>query len=219
MTSVKVCGLCRPEDAAAAVAAGASYVGVILSAHGPRALDEARARAVLAERGAARAVGVFVDEPLDRIVACAERLRLGALQLHGRETIADVGMLRSRTDASIWKSVRVRDARGAREAVAAWTSHVDGLLLDGWSPHAAGGTGTAFEWEALHDVRALVPEHVTLVVAGGLSAENVARAIEVLAPDVVDVSSGVETGPGEKSEEKIRAFVAAARMQRKEAAT
>src|SRR5690606_5050408 len=72
MTQVKVCGLCRPEDAAAAVAAGASHIGVILSAQGPRALDEARARSVLSRRGSARAVGVLVDEPVDRIAALAE---------------------------------------------------------------------------------------------------------------------------------------------------
>lgn len=214
MTQVKVCGLCRPEDAAAAVAAGASHIGVILSAQGPRALDEARARSVLSRRGSARAVGVLVDEPVDRIAALAEELHLDVLQLHGAETVEDVRALRSRTVASIWKSIRVRDAHDARESIAAWAEHADGLLLDGWSPHAAGGTGTAFEWEALRDVRAQIPAHVTLVVAGGLTADNVASAIRLLSPDIVDVSSGVETEPGIKSHERIRAFVAASREQK-----
>ena len=157
---------------------------------------------------------VLVDEPVDRIAALAEELHLDVLQLHGAETVEDVRALRSRTVASIWKSIRVRDAHDARESIAAWAEHADGLLLDGWSPHAAGGTGTAFEWEALRDVRAQIPAHVTLVVAGGLTADNVASAIRLLSPDIVDVSSGVETEPGIKSHERIRAFVAASREQK-----
>jgi len=216
MTAVKVCGLCRPEDAAAAAAAGVAHVGVILSACGPRALDESRASRVLDERGAARAVGVFVDESVERVAALAEWLRLDTVQLHGNESIEQVSELRARTDAAIWKAVRVRDGQTARAELAAWTSHVDGILLDGWSAHAAGGTGASFDWHSLHDVRAQVPAHVTLVVAGGLRADNVAHAIAALAPDVVDTSSGVETEPGVKSHEKIRAFVLAARVQREE---
>ena len=216
MTAIKVCGLCRPEDAAAAVAAGAAHIGVILSAHGPRALDESRASLVVGERGAARAVGVFVDEPVERVVALAERLRLDTLQLHGSESLEEVSELRARTDAAIWKAVRVRDAQTAGEEVAAWTSHVNGVLLDGWSAHAAGGTGASFDWQALHRVRTQVPAHVTLVVAGGLHADNVMQAITALAPDVVDTSSGVETDPGVKSHEKIRAFVLATRAQQEE---
>ena len=217
MTQIKVCGLCRPGDAAAAVSAGASHLGVILSAHGPRALDEQRAREVLEARGAAHAVGVFVDEPAERVVALSRGLGLDTLQLHGSETIADVRALRVRTGAAIWKAVRVRDAGMAREMVAVWASHADGILLDGWSDHAAGGAGASFDWGALCDVRALVPAHVTFIVAGGLRADNVAAAIDALSPDVVDVSSGVEEQPGMKSQEKMRAFIAAAKRMQMEA--
>ncbi len=211
MTQIKVCGLCRPEDAASAVDAGASHVGIILSEDGPRVLDERRARLVLGERGAARAVGVFVDEPAERIVSLARALDLDVLQLHGRETIADARALRSRTGAAVWKAVRVRDAGTARDTIAGWAGHADGILLDGWSARAAGGTGARFDWSALRDVRAVVPEDVLLIVAGGLNADNVGAAVDALAPDMVDVSSGVEERPGVKSPEQIRAFVAAAR--------
>lgn len=217
MTCVKICGLCRPADAAAAVQAGATYLGVILSVQGPRALDEGRARAVLAARGGAHAVGVVVDEPVDRTAALAAALALDVIQLHGGEGAAHVRALREATPAALWKAVRVRDAHGARAEVQRWAGLVDGVLLDGWSPAAAGGTGSVFDWAPLADVRSLLPAHAQLIVAGGLHAGNVGRAIEALAPDVVDTSSGVETLPGEKSAERMRAFVAAADAQRKEA--
>jgi phosphoribosylanthranilate isomerase len=170
---------------------------------------------VLAARGAARTVGVFVDEPAERVARLVERLALDVVQLHGSERPEDVRALRDGAGVTIWKAVRVRAAAGARETIAAWASHVDGVLLDGYSSAGAGGTGTRFDWDALTDVRELVPVGVTLGIAGGLHAGNVANAIEVLGPDLVDTSSGVEVRPGVKSHERIRAFVEAARVQRK----
>ncbi len=217
MTRVKICGLCRPADAAAAEAAGASYLGVILSAHGPRALDERRAREVLAARGSAQAVGVVVDEPVARMAQLAEALALDVIQLHGDEDEAHVRALRGAVPAALWKAVRVRDPRTALAEARRWSGLVDGLLLDGWAPAAAGGTGSAFDWNALAGVRSVLGPDVMLVMAGGLHAGNVTRAITALAPDVVDSSSGVEAAPGEKSAERVRAFVAAAHAARKEA--
>ena len=218
MTQVKICGLCRAQDAATAAASGARYLGVVLSACGPRAQEPAGASAVLRERGGAAAVGVFVGEAPERVARMAELLSLDVVQLHGDEQPSTIAALRRLTDAAVWKAVRVRDAAAARRDIVRFAEHVDGVLLDGWSAGALGGSGTRFAWDALTDVRRLLPAGVQLIAAGGLDAGNVGEAIAALEPDVVDVSSGVEVRPGEKSEAKVRAFIASARRALREAA-
>lgn len=218
MTQVKVCGLCSAHDAASAVGSGARYLGVVLSARGPRAQEPSGAAAVLRERGRAAAVGVFVDEAPERVAELAELLALDVIQLHGDEAPTRIAALRRLTRAAVWKAIRVRDAAAARHDIVHYAEHVDGVLLDGWSPGAVGGTGTRFAWDALTDVRSVLPAGVQLIVAGGLHAGNVGEAIAALQPDVVDVSSGVEVRPGEKSETKVRAFIASAQRACKEAA-
>ena len=168
-------------------------------------------RGILAARGDAQAVGVFVDEAIDRISVLADALRLGVLQLHGSETIDDTWALRSSTAAKIWKAIRVRYAQEARALIEEWTPHVDGILLDGWSPNGAGGTGTRFDWQAMRDVRTHVPAHVKVIAAGGLRVDNVREAIAALSPDIVDVSSGVESAPGRKDAGLIAEFCQAVR--------
>lgn len=216
MTAVKICGLCRADDAAAAAAAGAQYLGVILSAQGPRAQSAAQAAAVLAARGGAAAVGVFVDEPAARVIELARALRLDVVQLHGHESPSMIDEVRAAAAVTVWKAVRVRDAAAAREEIARYAAHVDGILLDAWSDRGAGGTGTLFDWHALADVRSALAPSTRLILAGGLDAENVRAAIAAIGPDVVDVSSGVEVRPGEKSEASMRTFIERARSTRKE---
>ncbi len=216
MTRVKVCGLCRAEDAAYAAHAGASWLGVILSAHGPRALDAAAAARVLAVRGGAAAVGVFVDEPAARVAQVARTLSLDVVQLHGAESVEHIAEIRAAAGVQIWKAIRVREAGAARARIAAYAPHVDGILLDAFTERAAGGTGTSFDWSQLAGVRTLLGASVRLIVAGGLRAENVSQAIAQLEPDVVDVSSGVEARPGEKSHERVRAFIETVHTTRKE---
>jgi phosphoribosylanthranilate isomerase len=133
------------------------------------------------------------------------------LQLHGAETPEEAAELRAAGPWRVWKAVRVRDEEDLLDAVDLYAEVVDGLLLDGWSAHAEGGTGTRFDWDDVAPHRVLLPETCELIVAGGLTSESVAHMVDVLRPDVVDVSSGVESAPGRKSASKMAAFVASAR--------
>lgn len=206
---VKICGLGRRADVEAAAEAGADYAGLVL-AESPRRLAPAEA-AELA--GAARAagllpVGVFVDRPVPEVAGLADRLGLAAVQLHGDEDPAACASLRSE-GTEVWKAIRPRNREELERLVDRYAAHADALLVEGWSPEAAGGTGTGFphEWLA-GDAR---PAGLRIVLAGGLDPENVGGAVQGVRPDVVDVSSGVESAPGRKDPGRIRAFVRAAR--------
>ena len=207
-TEIKFCGLTRAEDAREAVALGARYVGVIF-ASGPRRLTAERAAEVLDRVPAnVRRVGVFADTAADGIVAVAESLGLGAVQLHGEVDARLVDALRARFDGEIWSVLRVRDAQLPASA-AEFFSTADAVLLDAHVSGMLGGTGVALPWEQLvEDLVALRNggNGARLVLAGGLKAENVGEAIRLLRPDVVDVSSGVETAPGIKDHARMRAF-------------
>ncbi|HEX7091459.1 MAG TPA: indole-3-glycerol phosphate synthase TrpC [Longimicrobiales bacterium] len=208
---VKICGLCRPEDARAAVEAGADYVGVVLAPGGPRSQTVASAKAIFQAAAGARRVGVFVDASTEEAASAARALGLAVLQLHGSEPPEQVAALAAAGPWQVWKAVRPRRREDVAAAVDAYGGVAAALLLDGWHPTRAGGTGTTFPWDDVAPARGLVPRGVRLVVAGGLTADNVAAAVGRLAPDVVDVSSGVESRPGVKSAERVRDFVAAAR--------
>ncbi|MBI4544801.1 MAG: phosphoribosylanthranilate isomerase [Gemmatimonadetes bacterium] len=208
---VKICGLCRPGDAAAAVAAGADYLGVILSPGRPRSRSLDEAAQVLAAGGAARRVGVFVNEGAEEIRLIAERLGLAVLQLHGAEPPDALSRLREPGAWEVWKAVRPRSGGEFLAALDAYGAVSDGLLLDGWHARAPGGAGARFPWTEVARLRDRLPPGMRLVVAGGLTAANVAAAVSLLLPDVVDVSSGVERQVGQKEPELMRAFVAAAR--------
>jgi phosphoribosylanthranilate isomerase len=119
--------------------------------------------------------------------------------------------LRRRGKWDIWKAVRVRDPEDVTRAVEALGDCVDGLLLDGWHPDRPGGSGASFSWEDVSVVRDRIPSHLKVIVAGGLTPENVAAAVHTLRPDVVDVSSGVELEIRRKDRELVRAFIRNAR--------
>jgi phosphoribosylanthranilate isomerase len=208
---VKICGVCSPRDAALVREAGADVVGVILDAPGPRRRTDAQARRIYAAAAGLLRAGVFQDAAVGAVVARASALSLDIVQLHGDESAAAVTAVRAAGPWAVWKAIRVRDADAVREACVRWADRVDGVLVDAYSPGAAGGTGLRFDWEAVAARRPALPPGVAFIVAGGLRATNVARAIAVLGPDVVDVSSGVERAPGEKAPAEVGAFVAAAR--------
>jgi phosphoribosylanthranilate isomerase len=211
--AIKFCGLTRRADAELACAAGAAYLGVILAPGGRRTLSAPVAAEVVRDLPAA-AVGVFVDQSTDEVCESAESIGLGVLQLHGAERPGMIEQLRARGPWRIWKAVRPRTAEEFLAALEEYAGVVDALLLDGWSAAAPGGTGARFPWEVMAPLRERVPAGVALVAAGGMRPENVAEAIRLLSPDVVDVSSGVETAPGEKSAALIREFAAAVRVNR-----
>lgn len=213
-TVVKICGLVQPSDAAAAAAAGARYVGAIL-AGGPRHLSPSAARDVFTQAGTATRVVVVGHEPVDDIVRSAMAAGADVVQLHGDPSPRMVLDLRERWPGGIWAVLRVPphafDAVRAAELFAV----ADGVVLDTFVPGPLGGTGVPFDWRALaaplRQIRAAPESCALLVLAGGLTPENVQTGIRVLAPDVVDVSSGVESAPGIKDHTRLQRFIAAAR--------
>lgn len=208
---MKFCGLTRAADAACAGALGAAYLGVIF-AGGPRRRTAAEARALfdgVANAGPVRRVGVFGDQSAADIAAIAAEAGLQVVQLHGASGPALVESLRPSFRGEIWRVVRVRGAahpEALREAAAG----VEGLVLDAHVDGQLGGTGVTLDWSALAAALAAAARPARLILAGGLTPANVGEAVRLVSPDVVDVSSGVESAPGIKDHERMRAFVSAA---------
>lgn len=210
---VKICGLTRRADAAEAARAGADFLGVVLVPSSPRHVETARAREVVAGLEAIPVV-VVADAPPEAVARAAEIVGAGVVQLHGGESPDDLLRLRELGGWRLWKALRVRDPADLEDAVEPFVGVADGILLDGWDPDRLGGTGTAFSWEDVGPVRERISPGLTVVAAGGLTPGNVTRAVRSLSPHVVDVSSGVESRPGVKDVEKLRAFVENARAAR-----
>lgn len=206
---VKICGLTRRSDAELAASSGARYGGAIFATGGKRSVTPTTVAEIFVGLSLVR-VGVFVDEDPIRLAEAAKTAGLDVIQLHGSESGLEASAIRSMGEWAVWKAIRVREPSQLAAAVDEYAGRVDGLLLDGWSPDAPGGTGTRFDWDALAAERETLPGELKLIIAGGLSPNNVARAIELLRPDVVDVSSGVELSPGVKDPAAIPAFIAAA---------
>jgi len=215
--AVKICGLTRPEDAAAASAAGARYVGAIL-AGGPRLVTPEGARSVFAQAATATRVVVVGHEPVDDIVRGAMAAGADIVQLHGDPSPRMVLDLRERWPGGIWAVLRVPSGAFDAARAAALFAVADGVVLDAFVAGALGGTGVAIDWKGLQSPLAAVRERedssALLVLAGGLTPENVAIGNRLLSPDVVDVSSGVEVSPGIKDQLRVRRFIAAARGDR-----
>lgn len=210
MAEVKFCGMRREDDVRMAARLGAAYVGVVFTTS-PRRVTPEEAAAILAVLGDApvRRVGVFGTEPLDYIASTARTAGLHVVQLVGERDPADYRAIRDSLGLESWHVVRVRphalpglDADGFRLG--------DATLLDAWSPTALGGTGHSFDWGQAARQLDQLRQGRRLVLAGGLTPANVREAIDRLAPDVVDVSSGVELSPGAKDHVMMQAFVAAA---------
>lgn len=201
---VKICGVTSPEDARAAVDAGAAAIGLVFWSRSPRAVDLLAARRIAASLPPfVLRVGVFVDESPDAIARISDGVGLDLVQLHGGEPPEALATLPRRA----LKAVRV--GSGFRpEDVLRYAGHAAGLLLDSGDAALPGGTGRPFDWSVVAGLR----ERLGFVVlAGGLTPDNVATAIRAVRPDAVDVSSGVEAAPGRKDPAKMRAFVAAVR--------
>ena len=210
---VKVCGLMRAEDAAHAVATGADFLGAILSGGYPRSVAPGVARE-FTHPGGPRLVAVLVDELPGTAVATARAARASVLQLHGDEKPMVIDALRTEGVWQIWKALRPRSADELRRGIEAYADKVDALLLDGWHAGARGGAGARVSWELVESMRDDLPPGTALVLAGGLTPENVGEAVRRLRPDVVDVSSGVEIQVGRKDPARVERFIQAARGAR-----
>lgn len=198
-TRIKICGLRDRRDAAAAVAAGAWAVGVVF-ADGPRRVDVPTAARVLdGAEGAAR-VGVFVDPTLDDLRAAVEGCGLTHVQLHASPL--DAAGVRAALGCAVVRGVPFRAAGDVAAGAGA-----DITLYDAAVPGMHGGTGVRLDWAALAAAGPARP----FGVAGGLDPANVGAAIAALRPDLVDVSSGVESAPGVKDAGRIARFCAAVR--------
>ena len=207
----KVCGARSARDAAVAADAGADFVGVILSPGFLRSTDPAQAGGIYGAAPPARRVGVFVDSPPGEAAAIARRLALDVIQLSGSEPPGDVRRIAAAGPWQVWKTVHVRSGAPVADLVGPYARVAHGIVLDAWDPSLPGGTGRAFDWAASgRGVRDAFGA-ATFIAAGGMTPENAGAAIGALQPDVLDVSSGVESAPGSKDPAKVRAFVAAVR--------
>lgn len=198
-------------DAEAAVRLGADYAGVIF-AGGPRALDARRAREVLAptEGSTIARVGVFGDQSPDEISTMAAALELGVVQLHGVRSPEAIAGIALETGREAWAVVRIAGGT-VPEGLDALFACARGIVLDSGVPGTLGGTGTAFDWPAVRERIDRPRAGRRVILAGGLTPDNVQEGIRVLRPDVVDVSSGVEAAVGLKDHARMAAFVQAVR--------
>ena len=224
-TRVKICGITRLEDARLAVELGASALGFNFYPRSPRYITPAAASAIIRQLPPfVVTVGVFADETdAERVCAVAREARVGALQLHGpRFPAANGPIVNGRTAANIVRRYRVdgltvngmfgdypvilavpiRDRLEPEQFAA---SGVSAFLLDAFDPELIGGTGRTIDWALAREAKKFGP----VILAGGLTPENVGQAIRQVEPFAVDVASGVESAPGKKDPAKLRAFFAA----------
>ncbi len=203
---VKVCGITNAEDALAAVEAGAHALGFIFYEKSPRYIVPAVAACIIAELPPlVTPVGVFVNEGMATVRSIMDTCGLGMAQLHGDENVSYCRELAR----PAMKALRLKD-RGNLLALAEYQGRggVRGFVLDTFSELAYGGTGQLTDWALAADVAKSTP----ILLAGGLTPENVTEAIRTVRPYGVDVSSGVESAPGKKDHAKMRAFIHAVRV-------
>ena len=200
---VKICGITRMQDLQAAIAAGADAVGFVFAAGSPRAVQPEQAAALAAAVPAFVArVGLFLDQDHDEVARVLERVPLSLLQFHGRE---DPEFCR-RFGRPYIKALGMGAAADPGRAAAAFADAA-ALLLDSHAPGLPGGTGQAFDWNRVPRLGR------PLVLAGGLTPDNVRAAVERVRPWAVDVSSGVEDAPGIKNAGKIELFIREAKRE------
>ena len=193
---VKICGITRHQDAERAVRCGANALGFVFWPGSPRFIDPSKATAIVKDLPPfVTAVGLFVNQPSQHINEVATKVGLGAIQLHGDELPAQADEL----DRPVLKAVAL--ARATDEEIDRWPSRRL-LLVDAHDPVRRGGTGRTADWTRAAAVAARRP----IVLAGGLTAENVEEAIACVRPYAIDVSSGVEASPGVKDDAKLEAF-------------
>ena len=197
MVKVKICGITNVDDALHACACGADALGLVFYAESPRCVTPLQAREIVSALPPfVTTVGLFVNEAPRRVREIAADCGLDVIQLHGDEGPMECDIAPRR----VIKALRVKDAASLAGHE---TFQVSALLLDAWVAGAYGGTGERFNWELAAEVARLRP----VILAGGLTAENVAAAVRTVRPYGVDVSSGVEASPGRKDPEKVEAFI------------
>jgi phosphoribosylanthranilate isomerase len=204
---VKICGISNELDAVVAARAGADAIGLNFYAKSPRCVSETQAVAIIrALPPFVEPVGLFVNEPWEKVAAAARRLGLRTVQIHAdRMAPCPYAELR-------WLAARAVKDQGDLDDIKRledWplAQRPAAILLDANVPGLYGGTGQQAPWDLLADLKLETP----VILAGGLTPDNVAEAVRVVRPYGVDVASGVEARPGQKDHDKMRRFIAAAR--------
>jgi phosphoribosylanthranilate isomerase len=213
MSAIKFCGITRRADARKASELGAGYVGAILT-ESARRISPRSARDIYREAGErVRGVAVFRDEDIDEIAAAAEESGASIVQVHRAMSADDLSRLRSLFDGDIWTVVDVSPGEESKLRTA--DTHLgEGVLIDASVAGKSGGTGKPLDWQSLSSMVTRVRAGHLLIVAGGLNPSNVSAAIASLGPDVVDVSSGVESSPGMKDPVLMEQFANAVKSAR-----
>jgi len=203
MVRIKICGITNLEDALLAARLGAHALGFIFYSLSPRKVEPEVARGIIAQLPPlVLSVGVFVDEEAAVMRDLADRVGLDWLQLHGQESPDYCRSLGRR----VIKGFRIKD-EASLASLADYQGAAQAFLLDTYRSGQAGGTGETFDWQLACQAKKYGP----IILAGGLTPENVAQAIKIAQPQAVDVASGVEAAPGKKDPQKLRAFFAAVR--------
>ena len=206
---VKICGITKSDQAEAIAEMGVSALGFICVPNTPRYIDPAQIRIVTnALPASVDRVGVFLDASMAEICQVVRSTGLNCVQLHGGESPEFCHAFKSAIPKiKLIKALRIRSQESLKQ-VDNYCAGVDAVLLDAYDPKLAGGTGKTINWEMLKDFRPNCPWWL----AGGLSPENVAIALQHLQPDGIDVSSGVEIAPGNKDLDRVRQLLEAVRQ-------
>lgn len=208
---IKICGLSTPETLAAALDAGADMVGFVRYPKSPRhvTLDLGH-RLALQAKGRAQRVVLLVDPGDEEVAQAVEAINPDLIQLHGHETPERVAEIRSMVRRPVMKALGIAE-KGDLTALETYAGGAEPILLDAKPPRTEealpGGNGVSFDWGLLNGL----DPRLSFMLSGGLNPDNVAEAIRLTRPFAVDVSSGVESGPGLKDPVRIKAFVKAAR--------
>ncbi len=213
MTWIKICGITNLEDALTAVESGADALGFVFYEKSPRRIDPDKVRQIVREVPAGiEKVGVFVNQTEDTISRTAQQASLSGVQLHGDNEDPHVAdLVAQRSQLKIFAAIAMNGPNPQGWAMTWRPEVVHGFLLDSGSSSVLGGTGKTFDWLTSIDGINVIKRLGNVVLAGGLTPANVHDGMRITRPWGVDVSSGVESKPGKKDPEKIRAFVSAVR--------
>jgi phosphoribosylanthranilate isomerase len=203
MVRIKICGITNLDDALLAAELGADALGFIFYPPSPRYVAPDAARQIIAQLPPfVTSVGVFVNEAAAVVQELAAQVGLDWIQVHGRESPDYCRSLGRR----VLKGLRIKDAESLKE-LQPFQGAVHAFLLDTYKKGQVGGTGEIFDWELAREAQ----KYGQIVLAGGLTPENVARAIKIAQPQAVDTASGTEAAPGRKDPAKLQAFLKAVR--------
>ena len=197
MTKVKICGIKTLSDAKFAVDYGADAIGFVF-AESIRNVSKEKARAIVRKLPPfVTTVGLFVNDTAENIEAICRFCGLDTIQLHGNERPSLLNRLKA------FKTIKAFRIQNEKDIIPIRKYKPDAILLDGYSVNKMGGTGTSFDWKIVKKLKTSIP----VIVAGGLTHLNVSQTIRIVNPYAVDVSSGVESGPGKKDRKLIKKFI------------